>query len=519
MSHDVVIVGAGPNGLLMAGELALAGVDAVVVDRLAEPSSRPRANGLVGRVVEALDRRGVYELFSGQAGPPRPAPRFMFGALPLDLTPLPDHTLYLLPIPQRRMEELLAARAVELGVRIRRGHEVTAVHQSPDAVRVDVLGPAAPYQLDARYVVAADGGTSMVRKGLGIDFPGITDTGFVSRMGHVGIGAPVAGSGTGELDVPGVGRLSPASFLRTGTGLFAYGMFEPGRYRVSAFEWGEEGVQDSDEIPLEELSAAVRRVLGTEIPLTPPPGGRPGDLRRRVGVNSRQADRYRAGRVFLVGDAAHVHSAVGGPGLNLGMQDVLNLGWKLAAAVHGTAPAGLLDTYEIERWPAGERVIMHSRAQSALLSPGANTTALRELLGELLRDTGTVRHIADLMSGADVHYPARQEGPVHPLTGRWAPDLPLRVDGRATRVAELLRTARPVLLDLAGRADLRGAARGWTDRVDVVSGTTPDAPAAALLVRPDGYVAWAGDSGDPDGLRHSLRTWFGDPALPAAEVA
>jgi 2-polyprenyl-6-methoxyphenol hydroxylase-like FAD-dependent oxidoreductase len=520
MSHDVVIVGAGPNGLLMAIELALAGVDTVVLERLPEPSSRPKANGLVGRVVEALDRRGIYELFSGHDGPPHPVPQFIFGAIPLDLTSLQDHSLHALGIPQRRMEELLAERAGELGVAIRRGHEVTAVHQTLDAVSVEVRGPSGSYRLDARYLVAADGGTSAIRKQLDVGFPGTTDTGFVSRSGQVGIAAPAVVPDTGELDVPGLGRIAPANFLRTGTGVFAYGMFEPGRYRVSAFEWGERDVEESDEIPLEELAAALRRVLGAELPLTPPPGGHRLELRRRVGVNSRQADRYRVGRAFLVGDAAHVHSAVGGPGLNLGMQDVLNLGWKLAAAVRGWAPADLLDTYESERWPAGQRVIMHTRAQSALLSPGANVTALRELFAELLRDSGTVGRIADLMAGADLRYPARQDGPAHPLTGRWAPDLPLRVGGRTTRVAELLRTARPVLLDLAERPDLTAAAGAWTDRLDIVTATTPDAPAAALLVRPDGYVAWAGDSGDSDGLRRSLQTWFGAPALlPAAEVA
>jgi 2-polyprenyl-6-methoxyphenol hydroxylase-like FAD-dependent oxidoreductase len=518
MSHDVVIVGAGPNGLLMASELALAGVEAVVLERLPEPSTQPKANGLVGRVVEALDRRAVYQLFSGQDAPPRPAPRFMFGALPLDLTRLPDHALHALPIPQRRMEELLAERAGALGIPIRRGHEVTAIHQTPDTVTVDVLGPTGPYRLDTRYLVAADGGTSAIRKQLGIGFPGITDDGFVSRAGHVGIAAPVAASETGELDIPGIGRLAPASFLRTDTGLFAYGMFEPGRYRVSAFEWGETGVEDSDDIPLEELAAALHRVLGTDLPLTAPPGGRPWELRRRVGVNSRQADRYRAGRVFLVGDAAHVHSGIGGPGLNLGMQDVLNLGWKLAAAVHDTAPADLLDTYESERWPAGERVIMHTRAQSALLSPGANITALRSLLTEMLGDAATVRRIADLMAGADLRYPARFDGPTHPLTGRWAPDLPLRVDARETRVAELLRAARPMLLDLAGRADLTAGAHEWAERVDIVTATTPEAPADALLLRPDGYVAWAGEH-DAEGLRQALLTWFGPPARPAAEVA
>jgi hypothetical protein len=200
------------------------------------------------------------------------------------------------------------------------------------------------------------------------------------------------------------------------------------------------------------------------------------------------------------------------------LQDVLNLGWKLAAAVHGWAPADLLDTYESERRPAGRRVIMHTRAQMALLSPGPNTTALRELFSELLDDTGTTRRVADLMAGADLRYPARQDGPVHPLTGRWAPELPLRVGGRVTRVAELLRAARPVLLDLAGRPDLTAAAGEWADRVDIVAATTPDAPADAMLLRPDGYVAWADDHG-ATGLRHALHTWIGAPSRATAGVA
>jgi hypothetical protein len=213
-----------------------------------------------------------------------------------------------------------------------------------------------------------------------------------------------------------------------------------------------------------------------------------------------------------------VHSAVGGPGLNLGMQDVLNLGWKLAATEQGWAPSDLLDTYESERRPAGERVIMHTRAQSALLAPGANTTALRSLLTELLGDTTTLRRVADLMAGADLVYPARLDGPAHPLTGCWAPDLPLIVDGRDARVGELQRAARPVLLDLAGRADLAAAADGWTDRVDIVTATTPDPPAEAPLLRPDGYVAWAGGR-DVEGPRQALRAWFGAPACSAAGVA
>jgi hypothetical protein len=223
--------------------------------------------------------------------------------------------------------------------------------------------------------------------------------------------------------------------------------------------------------------------------------------------------------VFLVGDSAHVHSGVGGPGLNLGLQDVLNLGWKLAAAVNGWAPAGLLDTYQSERHPVGQRVIMHTRAQTALLSPGANVTALRGLFEELLREQSAVRHIADLMAGADISYDTSGTGPAHAMAGRWMPDIALRTGNGPTRIAELLRPARAVLLTLADRTDLADAAKDWAARVDVISAATAEPPADAVLIRPDGYVAWAAGSGTPrpaDGLRRALQTWFGGAAVPAS---
>jgi 2-polyprenyl-6-methoxyphenol hydroxylase-like FAD-dependent oxidoreductase len=515
MTADVVIVGGGPNGLLMACELALAGLRVAVLERLPERATAPKANGLVGRVVQALDYRGLYERFSGSSRPPAPVRGFQFGALPLDLSALDGNALYALPIPQRRMEELLEQRARELGAQIRRGHELITVHQTADLVTADVRGPRGRYELTATFLVGADGGHSIARKCCGIDFPGITDHGFVSRSGQVTIHPPVAIPGTGELHVPGVGRFRPATFTRTENGLFAYGMFQPGLYRVAVHEWGSSPLEDSTSMPLEELRAAVRRVIGGDVPMSEPAGGEPPALRRSAGANSRQAERYRHGRVFLAGDAAHVHSGVGGPGLNLGLQDVLNLGWKLAAAVNGWAPPGLLDTYQSERHPVGQRVIMHTRAQTALLSPGANVTALRELFTELLREQSTLRHVADLMAGADIHYDSPTTGPAHAMAGQWMPDIALHTANGGTRIAELLRPARPILLTLADRTDLAGAARGWGDRVDMITATAAEAPAEAMLIRPDGYVSWAADSGAPapaDGLREALQTWFGAPA-------
>lgn len=513
MTTDVIIAGGGPNGLLLACELALAGVRPLVLERLPERPTDPKANGLVGRVVQALDYRGLYERFSGSSRPPVPVPGFQFGALPLDLSALDGNALYALPIPQRQMEELLEQRARELDVQIRRGHELTAVRQAADLVTVDVRGPHRRYELTTRFLVGADGGHSIVRKQCGIDFPGVTDRSFTGRSGQVTIHPPVAVPGTGELDVPGAGRFRPATFTRTERGIFAYGMFQPGLYRVSVHEWAPSPLGDSTAMPLEELRSAVRRVIGGDVPMSEPVG-QPAARRRSTGANSRQADRYRHGRVFLVGDAAHVHSGVGGPGLNLSLQDALNLGWKLAATVNGWAPPGLLDTYQSERYPVGQRVIMHTRAQMALLSPGANVTALRELFGELLRERSTAQQISDLMAGADIRYDTRTGRPAHAMAGRWMPDIALQTGNGPTRTAELLRPGRAVLLALTDRADLADAAKEWGDRVDVLTATTAEPPADAVLIRPDGYVAWAAGAGEPtpaEDLRKALQTWFGGP--------
>ena len=230
-------------------------------------------------------------------------------------------------------------------------------------------------------------------------------------------------------------------------------------------------------------------------------------MRRLTGGNTRLADRYRTGRVFLVGDAAHVHSAIGGPGLNLGLQDTVNLGWKLAAALHGWAPENLLDTYEAERRPAAARVTMHTQAQNALITPGSNVTALRQLFTELLRDNVTMQRVADLMSGADLRYDMGCDGP---LVGRWAPDLVLDTETGPTRLAELTRDARPLLLDLTGAL----ADETHDNRVRVVTART-DSPLAGMLIRPDGYVAWASVEPDVDGLRAALTRWFGQPSRQA----
>ncbi|MGW5442491.1 FAD-dependent monooxygenase [Streptomyces asiaticus] len=479
---EVVIAGAGPNGLMLACELALAGVRPVVLERLIAPDDKQRANGLVGQVIRMLDRRGLYERLTEPGTAPEPAPRFTFGAFPLHLSDLSDNPLYTLMVPQRRIESMLAERAAELGVDIRRGHEVIGLTQGEKSVTVE-LREQDP--IEAEFVVGADGGRSAVRKLAGIDFPGVTTDDSVSRTGHVSV-SPDAVGADGGLTVPGFGVIPPFQHLRTEHGLITWAPF-PGRApALSTVEWGQPA---EGEASLDELRASARRVLGADIALSPPTGPGPHLMRRLFGGNTRIAERYRAGRVLLLGDAAHVHSAIGGPGLNLGLQDAVNLGWKLAAEVRGHAAEGLLDTYESERHPAARRVAMHTQAQSLLTRPGGDVTALRELFGELLDQPATRHHLAGLLSGADITYAM---GPATgPLVGHWAPDLP--------GLRDLTRTARPLLLDPTGTLD----PGPWSPHVDTAAVPGLD---TALLLRPDCYIAWQGTT--DDGLHEALATWF-----------
>ncbi|MFB9237674.1 FAD-dependent monooxygenase [Plantactinospora siamensis] len=496
---DVVIVGAGPNGLMLACELALAGVHPVVLERHPAPTGEPRANGIVGQAVRLLDRRGLYTRLSGESTPPSPLPRYVFAAFPLDLTMLAENPQYALGVPQAQLEATLAARAAELKVDLRRGHEVVDLHQRPDAVEVSLSDGTT---LTCRFLVGADGGRSAVRRLAGIEFPGVTDDRSVSRTGTVTVPASFLDPGTGGLRVPGFGVVPPFQHTRTARGMIAWAPF-PGRPAIlSATEWPDAPVADEAPMELAELRASVARVLGADIPIGAPAG--PGMLRRLTGGNTRIAARYRAGRVLLLGDAAHVHPAIGGPGLNLGLQDAANLGWKLAATVRGWAPQDLLDTYETERRPVAERVVMSTQAQSALIGPGDEITGLRELFAELLRKPEVTGHIAALMSGADTRYPA---DPGDPLAGRCAPDVVVHADRGPTRLAELTRTARPLLLDATGGyVDVVGP---WRDRVEVVTGPLHGTTATALLVRPDCFIAWS--AGDAGTLRASLTRHFGLP--------
>ncbi|MBA0050000.1 FAD-dependent oxidoreductase [Streptomyces sp. AJS327] len=507
---DVLVVGGGPAGLFLACELRLAGIRPLVLERLPEPDPSDKAHGLAGQVVRLLDHRGLFERCGGR-GVPEPAPGLFFGGLPLPLGALgAANPMYLLPVQQRDLERVLGERAAELGAEVRRGWEALSLHQGEDRVSVTARGPDGGEQtLTARYLVGCDGARSLVRKAAGISFPGGSDDGVVDRTALIGPSEHLHLRPGGRVEVEDLGEI-PAMFHRTERGVFTLLAHDPERPLVNTAEWegdpADGGPARDAPMTLAEMEESVERVLGARLPLTPPPEGAPTLLRRLRGRNFRLADRYRAGPILIAGDAAHVSH---GPTLNTALHDVANLAWKLAATLQGWAPEGLLDSYHRERHASGERVLLHTRAGSALTSPGEDITAVRGLVGELLASPDGTRLIADLMAGADVRYDMGEEEPAAP-TGWFVPPLDLRAGGRSLRLAELLRDARPLLLDLTGGPDLAAVAEPWTGsaaRVRYVPATAEEAPAPALLIRPDGCVAWAG--ADPGDLKAALIRWFG----------
>jgi 2-polyprenyl-6-methoxyphenol hydroxylase-like FAD-dependent oxidoreductase len=426
-----------------------------------------------------------------------------------------QNPMYLLPVAQRELERVLGERAAELGADVRGGWDVLSFSQTDDQVDVTARGPdGTETTFTTRYLVGCDGGRSRIRKQAGFAFPGVSDDDVVERWALIGRSDRVQIAQGGRVVIDGLGAI-PAHFHRTEHGVFTLLAHDPERPLVSTVEWEKHPAGDfpgtGAPMTMAEMEESVERVIGARLPLTPPPEGAPTLLRRLCGRNTRLADRYRDGRVLIAGDAAHVSH---GPTLNLGLQDAANLAWKLAATLRGWAPESLLDSYETERHASGERVFMATQAdRTALLAPGGGVTALRQLFAELLGRTENVRIVAALMAGADVRYDMGEEHPAAP-TGWFVPPLDLTTDdGHTRRLAELLRDARPLLVDLTGGNDLAATAEPWHDRVHRVTATADGAPAPALLIRPDGYVAWAGT--DPDGLKAALTRWFSPGLTPA----
>ena len=489
--HAVVVVGAGSSGLMLAGELALAGIDVAIVER--RPNQDivgQRALGFSSRTIEVLDQRGIADRFLEQG---RVAQIGGFSWIPLDISDFPTRHNYGLGLPQQQIEHTLAGWVGELGVPIYRERDVTGfVQDEAGEAGVDVALSDGG-SLRARYLVGCDGGRSLIRKAAGIDFPG-WDATISSLIAEVEL--------TGE---PEWGT------RRIDGGFHAFAKLqEGGPVRVLVTE---DAVGQTAEPTLRDLSKALIDVYGTDYGVHSPV------WISRFTDASRQAAAYRAGRVLLAGDAAHVHSPMGGQGLSVGVQDAVNLGWKLAQVVNGTSPDSLLDTYHAERHPVGARVVHNTMAQVALGGTSPRIEALRDIMAELLSLEEPRKRIAGMMCGLDIHYDL---GEGHPLLGRRMPDLDLVTPDGPLRMFTLLHTARPVLLNLGepgafDAADISSRA----DRVQLIDGEykgawelpvlgTVDAP-DAVLVRPDGYVAWVGDAseGSQPGLRDALSTWFG----------
>jgi 2-polyprenyl-6-methoxyphenol hydroxylase-like FAD-dependent oxidoreductase len=493
--HAVVIAGGGPTGLMLAGELALAGVDVAIVERRASQDlAGSRAGGLHSRTIEVLDQRGIADRFLAEGQVAQVAG---FAGVSLDISDFPTRHNYGLGLWQNHIERILAGWVGELAVTIHRGREVTGFAQDDTGVDVE---SSDGQSLRAEYLVGCDGGRSLIRKAAGIEFPGWDPT-TSSLIAEVEMAEePELGMHRNAFGVHAFGK--EEYDIRDGEVVFKDG--GPVRVMVT-----ERHVGSTSEPTLRDLSEALIAVYGTDY------GAHTPTWISRFTDMTRQAASYRDGRVLLAGDAAHVHSPVGGQGLNTGVQDSVNLGWKLAQVVNQTSPESLLDTYHAERHPVAARVLRTTMAQTALMRVDERIEALRDSVSELLSMDEPRRRFAGMLSGLDIHYDL---GEGHPLLGRRMPDLDLVTTDGPLRVFNLLQDARPVLLNLGepGGFDITP----WGDRVQMIDANyvgpwelpvlgTVTAP-TAVLIRPDGYVGWVGDLTHP-GLPDALTTWFGPP--------
>ncbi len=482
--HAVVIAGGGPTGLMLAGELALAGIDVAIVERRASQELIGwRAGGLHSRTIEVLDQRGIADRFLSQ-GKQYPAVRFHVS---LDISDFPTRHNYVLGLQQNHIERILAEWVDELAVTVYRGREVTGFVQDDTGVEVALSDGQT---LRAEYLAGCDGGRSLIRKAAGIEFPGWDPTTSWLTVEAETVEEPKWGFHRDEFGVHAIAKAE-----------------EGGRVR---FVLAGRQIGPDSELTLRDVSEALIAIYGTDYGIHSP------TWISRFTDMTRQAAAYRDRRVLLAGDAAHVHPPMGGQGLNVGVQDAVNLGWKLAQVVKRTSPESLLDTYHAERHPVGARVLRNTMAQSALRRTDDRTKALGDTVSEFLAMDGPRRRIAAEMSGLDVHYDL---GEGHPLLGRRMPDLDLITANGPLRVFALLHDARPVLINLGelGAFDIAP----WADRVPLIDAKYAGAwelPAigavtapTAVLVRPDGYVAWVGGPSQA-GLADALTIWFGPPA-------
>jgi 2-polyprenyl-6-methoxyphenol hydroxylase-like FAD-dependent oxidoreductase len=476
----VVIVGGGPSGLMLASELALMGVEVVIVERrTSQDLDGSRAGGLHARTIEVLDQRGIAERFISEG---QKYPSLGFAYIQLDISDFPTRHNYVLSLWQPHFERILAGWVAELGVPILRGREVVAIAQDGEGVDVSLDDES---RLRAHYLVGCDGGRSLVRRASGIDFPGLDPT--VSWMI-----AEVEMEEQPEIGIrPGGGGIGPRDPVRGG----GYGVVLK-----------ERDVDNTDEPDFDQFREALVATYGTDF------GAHSPSWISRFTDTTRQAASYRKGRVLLAGDAAHIHPPYGGQGLNVGVQDAVNLGWKLAQVIDGTSPESLLDTYHAERHPVGARLLHNTKAQGALITHDERHQALRETMAELLSLDEPRRRIAGMISGLDVHYDL---GEGHPLVGRRVPDLDLETTAGPTRLYSLLHDARPLLLNLGQpvgfdispwpRVQMIEATHSGVWELPVLGEV--EAP-SALLVRPDGHVAWVGETKD-ETLPQALSYWFG----------
>ncbi|MFD0152856.1 rifampin monooxygenase [Streptomyces sp. NPDC127132] len=469
---DVIVVGSGPTGLMLAGELRLHGVRVLVLDKEAEPTRQSRAQGLHVRSIEVMEQRGLLERFLA-LGRQITAGGFFAGlgkAWPQEMDTA--HS-YVLAIPQEVTERLLTEHATEVGAEIRRGCEVVGLSQDDQGVSVTLADGG---ELRARFVVGCDGGRSAVRKLLGVGFPGEPSR-VETLLGEM------------ELTTPQDELAAVMAEVRKTQQRFGTMPLGEGVYRVVV---PAEGVaEDRTAAPtLEEFKRRLRAIAGTDF------GARSPRWLSRFGDATRQAERYRVDRVFLAGDAAHIHPPTGGQGLNLGIQDAFNLGWKLAAEVNGWAPKGLLDSYHTERHPVGAAVLDNTRAQIQLMSTEPGPQSVRRLLAELMDIEEVNRYLIEKITAIGVRY---DFGEGHELLGRRLRDLQL-TNGR---LYERMHTGRGLLLDRTGRLSVAG----WADRVDLVVDAGEELDVPAVLLRPDGHVAWVGE--DQQELLVCLAEWFG----------